>query len=152
MVYGISGIKESNDNWEEFKMSNIKEQIINPLEMISNILVANGYPENLRVGHITYDNNVNSDYDYQMIRDSSHDGTFLFTQRVINEALLPLVNRSTYCTNTITKEELKDVKGFNYTIGDIKLVTEYRKVNLPIGERMGITDTVYIPVKCEYVF
>jgi hypothetical protein len=133
-------------------MNNIKEEIINPLEMISNILVANGYPENLRVGHITYDKNVNSDYDYQMIRDSSHDGTFLFTQRVIDKALLPLINRSTYCTNTITEEELKNVKEFNYTIGDIKLVTEYGDVNLPIGKRSGVTNTVYIPVKCEYVF
>ncbi|RNB59446.1 hypothetical protein EDM57_04705 [Brevibacillus gelatini] len=129
-----------------------KQTVINPIEYISSILESNGYGKNLVLGHIKYDQAVNEDYDYQVIRSSSHDGTILFTMMLVDEALNPIINKTTYCTKTITEEELKKLVDIEYIIGDIKMETEIGVQDLPAGRYMGQTDTVYIPVRCRYIF
>jgi hypothetical protein len=122
---------------------------LNPVEQISNILSANGYGENLVCGHIKYDEKVNDSYDYQIIRTSSHDGTLMFTQRLIDQALLPVINKQTYGKNTINEDQLDNVIDINYTIGDIFLESEY---GVQVKNFTGMRDTVTLPIKVEYVF
>lgn len=126
-----------------------KEQLLNPIKEISSILASNGYGENLVVGHIKYDQNVNEDYQYQIIRESTHDGTLLFTQSLIFDGLVNLMNKQSYCKKTLNDDELSKVKDLNYTIGDIKLESEYG-VKTKFGS--GIRQIVSIPVKVEYIF
>lgn len=126
-----------------------KEVTLNPLEEIKSILRSNGYGDNLRLGHITYDQGVNEDYEYQIIRESTHDGTLFFTQNLIFESLLNLMNKQSYCKKTIQDEDLTKVKDMNYTIGDIKLESEFG-VKTKFGS--GVREVVTIPVKVEYVF
>lgn len=129
-----------------------KQTLINPINRISNILESNGYGSNLVLEHIKYDQTINDDYDYQIIRSSSHDGTLLFTISLMDKALLPLINKQTYCNNTITQEELKNTTDIEYIIGDIRVETEFGMRDLPAGRFSGQTDTVYIPVRCKYIF
>lgn len=129
-----------------------KQTLINPVEYISQALEKRGFGKNLVIGHIKYDQNVNENYDYQVIRSSSHDGTMLFTMMLIDQALDALIGKKTYCTNTITNEELKQLTDIEYFIGDIRIETEYGMQDLPAGRYSGQTDTVYIPVRCKYIF
>ncbi|MFC8685966.1 hypothetical protein [Brevibacillus porteri] len=129
-----------------------QQTMINPMNQISGILKSNGYDESVVLSHVKYDQSINEDYDYQIIRSSSHDGTLLFTMSLMDKALLPLLNKQTYCSNTITEEELKKISDIEYTIGDIRLETEFGMQDLPTGRYPGQTDTVYIPVRCKYIF
>ncbi|MGZ9868226.1 hypothetical protein ACU3L3_07365 [Priestia endophytica] len=124
-------------------------QILNPLELISNILEKSGYGKNVRVGHIEYDKNVNSEYQYHVIETTSHDGTMLFSQQAIDKALLRLVNKQT--AYKLTLPEDKEVKDVSYTVGDVKLESEFGEVDLPSGKHAGVKETIKIPVRCEYV-
>ena len=130
----------------------IKKILINPIEKISHILERNGYGRNLILGHIKYDQSVNENFDYEICRGAAHDGTLFLREDVIVSALDPLINKSTFGVNTITEDELKKVKDIKYIIGDIRLESEYGQKDLPAGKFPGVTDKVYIPVKCEYIF
>ncbi|MFO1442899.1 hypothetical protein KDN24_06675 [Bacillus sp. Bva_UNVM-123] len=126
-----------------------KTNRINPLGRISDILSSSGYGENLRLGHVTYNENVNSSYDYQIIRSLEHDGTLLFTQNLIDEVLFPIIKKQSYSKNTITEAQLKTVTDINYTIGDIILESEY---GVKVKHFNGMRDTATLPVRVEYVF
>ena len=123
--------------------------ILNPEKEISNILSYNGFGEGLVVDHIKYDNSINDNFQYQIIRGSTHDGTLLFTKQLIDKALIRLINKESYCKGTITEDELKDLKDVKYTIGDIKLDSE-QTTDYKYGD--GIKETVSIPVNVEYIF
>jgi hypothetical protein len=125
------------------------EVLLDPIKEISYILESNGYGKNLRVGHITYDNKINKDYQYQIIRESTHDGTAVFTQGLIFKALSNLINKQSYYKGNISEDQLSKVKDVNYMIGDIKLETEYG-VKAEFGA--AIRQVVSIPVKVEYEF
>lgn len=120
----------------------MKKELINPVERISAILEDNGYPGGLVLEHVTYDKSLNEDYDYQIIRSSTHDGTFLFTINLIDETLTPVINKATYCKkDDVNIDEVKDIR---YIIGDLMLKTEFDS-NKQI-------DTMYLPIRCEYVY
>lgn len=131
-------------------MSNVI--LLNPITQIDNLFKVDGYEGKLIFSHIKYDEKLNNDYDYQIIRQSSHDGTFLFTSQVVGDALNPLVRMESYCAKDLTEEEIKQVQSIEYTVGDVKLETEYRRVITGAGEIPGVTDTVSIPVRCKYTF
>ncbi|WP_079709808.1 hypothetical protein [Paraliobacillus ryukyuensis] len=126
-----------------------KIDIINPMEYISSILESSGYGSGLEVGHIEYDKSTNKEFHHQIIKESTHDGTILFTANLIGEALLPLINKHLYFKDSISEEELMSLKDVNYVIGDIELESEYG-VKASFGT--GVKDTISIPVKVEYIF
>lgn len=126
--------------------------LLNPITQIGNLFKVDGYEGKVALLHIKYDAKLDDDYDYQIIRQSSHDGTLLFTTLVIEEALNPLVRMESYCAKDLTEEEIKQVQSIEYTIGNIKLESEYRRVTTGAGEIPGVTDTVSIPVRCKYTF
>jgi hypothetical protein len=122
---------------------------IDPIKEISRLLEENGYKEGLKLSHIVYDESVNENYDYQVIRKSSHDGTLLFTKQLIDTALLALINKQTFCIRDYTEDYLNDnLKDLSYKIGHIRLESEFGTVNGYPGSH----ETVYIPVVCLYTF
>jgi hypothetical protein len=127
----------------------INETVLNPIEEISYNLQRNGYGEGLIVGHITHNKEVNEDYQYQIIRESTHDGTVIFTMELINDSLSRLIKKESYLKGSITDDELLKLKDVHYTIGDMKLETEYG-VKAKFGS--GVRQKVSIPVKVEYIF
>lgn len=129
-----------------------KTELLNPTEQIKRLFKVSGHEGELKLPHIEYDSSLDVDYDYQIIRESSHDGTMLFTLKVISEALEPLVKMESYCNKDLTEEEVHKVKKIEYTVGNIKLESEYKKVNTKVGEIPVVTNTVYIPVRCKYTY
>lgn len=125
------------------------ELLLDPTEYISNIIEDMGYGKGLGVSHIDYDNSINDDFQYHIRKEATHDGTVLFTNRLINESLLRLINKETYCKDTISSQELSKLKDIEYTIGDIKLETN-KGVKTKFGA--GIKQTVNIPVKVKYIY
>lgn len=146
------------DSKEELKMNSVIKvdkdtQLLNPIKQIPHLFKFDGYEgKDFRLGHIEYDESLDNDYDYQIIRSSSHDGTLIFTMQTIAEVLEPLVNRSTYCKKDLTEDQLKNVLEIDYTVGNIKIRKEYGKVTVPAGKISGLTETVSIPVRCKYTF
>jgi hypothetical protein len=126
--------------------------MLNPIEQIDRLFKVDGYEGKLALSHIKYNADLDDDYDYQIIRQSSHDSTLLFTMQVIGEALKPLVRMESYYAKDLTDEEIKQVQSIEYTVGNIKLESEYGKVKTRVGEIPGVTDTVSIPVRCKYTF
>lgn len=126
-----------------------KQIVINPIEQISDILAANGYGKNLRLGHIIYDKSINDSYDYQIIRSSKHDGTFIFKLNLIQEVLSPIINKQSYYKANISEEELNNLADIEYTIGDINIESEY---GVTVKHFTGMRDTVTLPVKVKYSF
>lgn len=114
--------------------------LLNPIEQIRELFEFDGHKlkDNLVLSHIKYDPKLDNDFDYQIIRQRSHDGTLLFTRKVISEALTPLVNMETYCKKDLIEEETKNVESIIYTIGNVKLESEYDNVNSSAGEIPGV--------------
>lgn len=124
-------------------MAGSKTYTLDPIDEIKRMLVQNGYPAG-ELTHITYDPEVNDDYDYRIIRSSAHDGTLIFTHQNVDSALLNLVNKKSYYTEI--PDELDDIADVRYEIGDITIKAEYRKVKWFEGQ----DETVSIPVKFYY--
>ena len=95
--------------------------------------------------HIAYDPNV--DYQYRVVRTSTHDGTLIFTQELFQRALFPLAYRQSHF-----KREAPPV-GFapEYTVGRIRRAAVYGLVNLPCGKYPGQRESVTIPVRVKWV-
>lgn len=126
--------------------------VLNPEEMINELFKFDGVEVKYRFGHIHYDKSLNEDFDYQIIRELSHDGTEVFTRLVIGEALKPLVDRTTYCKKDVSEDRLSSIKEIDYTIGDIRIEKTYGSIELSTGKIHGVTDKVSIPVRCRYQF
>lgn len=125
---------------------------LNPIEQIADLFVFKGHEDKrIVVSHIKYDENLD-DNSKKITLKGSHDGTLLFTYKIIGEALEPLVNKKLFFKEDIDEDELKKLKDIEYTIGDIEVKNEFGEVNLPAGKFHGQTDTVTIPVQCKYIF
>jgi len=131
----------------------ITETKLDPIELISNILVEN-VPEckdikgGVYLEHIKFDKDIVPQY--HIIDSSTHDGTFIFTDELINKSLLRLINQGTYFIPTAPKD-LTTIKGMTYTIGEITLKSEFGMKDLKCGRFPGQKDTISIPVSCEYI-
>lgn len=88
-------------------------------------------------------------YEYRIIRSCKHDGTLVFTDNLITEALSLLLNQQSYYKIT-APYDFSTVAGIDYEIGEMELKTRYGTVDLPIGRCMGQKDTITIPVRCNY--
>jgi hypothetical protein len=103
----------------------------------------------ISVEHIQFDKDVVPEY--HVIRNITHDGTMMFTQEVLDKALIPLINRTT-CCKTSEPEDISKVKWMGYIIGEVELKEEFGMKDLACGRYPGVTDTVTIPVRCVYKF
>ena len=130
-----------------------KRTLLNPIKLIPKLFKIDEHDAiDYTLGHIHYDESLDDDYDYRIIRQSTHDGTHLFTLMLIGEALEPLVKKGTYCRNDLTEDQAKSLVDIEYTIGNIELETVYGTMQKLDGEILGVTDIVTIPVRCHYVF
>jgi hypothetical protein len=100
--------------------------------------------------HITFDPTVTPEY--RIIRGSTHDGTFMFTDELYGRALGPLANRSSFYKGT--EPDWSKVESVRYTVGLARHATVYGKVMLPCSTTQpypGQRERLTIPVRCEYV-
>jgi hypothetical protein len=124
-------------------------EVLNPSECISNILEDMGYGKGLEVDHICYDESVNEDFQYIVGNESTHDGTLIFTNKLIKDTLIRLISKQLYYRDTMTDEEFVNLKDVEYIVGDMKLETQ-RGVRASFGT--GIKQLVRIPVRVNYVY
>lgn len=109
------------------------------MQVVGDILSSNGYGEGLAVEHIKYNADVNNNFDYQVIRESTHDGTLFFTQSLVQKAVLALINKTSYYKPALEDVDISDVKDVSYEVGDLDLKISHE------GHKQ--TDIVTIPVK-----
>lgn len=84
---------------------------------------------------------------FDIVRQSSHDGTRIFTIELLGTAIENLVNKTAYYKG----DDMDNVIDIKYEIGLISLATVFRIVNLPVGRFEGETQRVRIPVKCNLI-
>ena len=99
---------------------------INPLELIERY-----WPDASR-DHITYDPDMRKG-DYSIIRQSTHDGTLLFSLELLQNTLLPVVNMSSYIKGD-DPVEWDRVVAIRYVVGPLRLVTATGLVTLPASK------------------
>ena len=94
------------------------------------------------------------DRDYWRIEQSGGDGTLIFTIKILQKALLPLLNKTTYYNQT-PKADLDRAVDIKYKIGDMWHSTVSGMIYLKCSKGHkypGQKERVRIPVKCEYVY
>lgn len=126
--------------------SKFKKLRHNPVELIKRY-----WPE-ADMSHIEYNPDMKGcDRDYWRIESTGHDGTLAFTEQMLQKALIPLMNKSTYYNQT-PKEILDEVKDIRYIIGDMRHAVVFGEAELKCGGLYpGLKESVKIPVKCEYI-
>lgn len=129
--------------------SNFTKQFHNPVELIKQ-----WWPD-ADISHIEYDPTMKAcDRDYWRIEQSGGDGTLTFTIDMLQNALLPLINKTTYY-NLTPKEDLARATGIKYKIGKIRHATVFGMIYLRCSTEHkypGQRERVRIPVKCEYQY
>ena len=87
---------------------------LNPIDLIRYFWPA------AKVDHISFDPNLKGQY----FRGGqlAHDGTLLFTHQILQETLLPFVNKTTHHKSSVPNgvTEIRDIK---YTLGWLRLVS-----------------------------
>ncbi|WP_139154116.1 hypothetical protein [Enterobacter hormaechei] len=106
----------------------------------------------VELNHIAYDSSLRkADCHYQVIRQTSHDGTLLFTHELLASALAEIAKMHSYSKNLPPKHWDK-VIAIKYTLGPLWLTTVYGRVNLPAGSYPGEKQRVRMSVVCEYIY
>ena len=78
----------------------------------------------------------------------------MFTIEMLQKALLPLLNKTTFF-NGNEPEDWAKVKDIKYTIGKMRHATVFGMIYLKCSKNLkyaGQKERVRIPVKCEYVY
>lgn len=118
---------------------------LNPVEMAARL--GSELP-----GHIKFDPSLKMNHaQYKIIRQQSHDGTGVFTNQLLMDALLPLVNICSYYKPS-PPDPTRTVIAVKYTIGYLWLTTVFGQVDLSAGCYPGLLERVRIPVICEFVY
>jgi hypothetical protein len=107
--------------------------------------------ESLELEHLSYDSKINSNYDYQIIRSTTCDGSLYSLERLYSEIMELLINQESYCKGN-APEDLSTIKGCKYQIGDFNLETEHGDFGSKEKPWLQTEWTVSLPVKVEYVF
>ena len=113
----------------------------NPIDLIEK-----WWPE-ADISHIEYDPDMKKG-EYQIVRQSGGDGTMLFTIQMLQEALIPLVNMSSFYKPKAPKS-WGNIKGIKYRIGPIKHATVFGMIKLRCSKTHkypGQKERVRIPV------
>jgi len=84
---------------------------------------------------------------FDIVRQSSHDGTLIFTKEILGRAIENLINKTAY----YKKDNMEGVTDVQYEIGLISLATVFGVVDLPAGRYPGEKQRVRIPVKCTLI-
>lgn len=96
------------------------------------------------------------EYDYCVIKSSTHDGTMLFTMDLIVEVLEYICNGSTHNNKKIPKEmNINDANSVfsydvEYIIGDALLHKDFGMKNINGHTWAGETDIIAIPIKATF--
>lgn len=85
---------------------------------------------------------------YKIVRSQTHDGTMMFTQELLDEAMARLANRVSYYKPMGSPESSGDVR---YVVGWAKFATVFGMVDLKCGRYPGLRERITIPVRCVYV-
>lgn len=94
---------------------------------------------------ITFDPSLRKQY--RIIARHSHDGTLLFTIKLVQEQLWRMIAGVSYYKPMGEPEPDQEV---HYTIGHARVARVFGMVNLPAGRYPGIRESIVIPVRCEY--
>ena len=84
---------------------------------------------------------------FDIVRQSSHDGTLIFTKELLGRGIENLVNKTAYYKG----DDMNGVVDIEYEIGLISLATVFGIVDLPVGKYQGEKQRVRIPVKCKLI-
>ena len=84
---------------------------------------------------------------YDIIRQTTHDGTLFFEKELIGRTIENLANKSSFC-KIDNQEGVIDRK---YEVGYISIATVFGIVELPIGKCPGEKQRARLPVKCTVV-
>jgi len=84
---------------------------------------------------------------YDIIRQTTHDGTLIFEKKLIGKTIEDLANKSSFC-KIDNQEGVIDRK---YEVGYISIATVFGIVELPIGKYPGEKQRARLPVKCTVV-
>ena len=103
------------------------------------------YKEGTWIHHIKYDENINENYQYKIIREVTHDGTLFFKHQKMIEMFYELVNCSTmYKPYLELKEGIKSIK---YIIGDVVIKSEY---DIETNRSYPMMKNIFeLPIYCE---
>lgn len=118
-------------------MANWYRQRIDPMEYLKNV-------HGIVPPHITYDPKMRKG-DYNVIRQSAHDGTFAFTYELLDIALKPIVEKRAYYK--ARTDEYMAAKDVRYVLGPLRLSTVTGTVDLPCGRYPGERQRTRMPVK-----
>jgi len=88
-----------------------------------------------------------NDAQFDIIRQSSHDGTIMFTSELLCGSIENLINKQSFYKD----DNMKEVIDIEYEIGLISLSTVFGEVDLPAGRCFGQKQRVRIPVKCKLI-
>lgn len=121
-------------------MANISKQRLNPIELMNNWK----WP----TSHVSFDENLKGDY--QIIRGTSHDGTAIFEDELLQQTLINLASGTSFFKKD--EPDFTRLKEIRYTVGYLNLATVYGSVDLPAGNYPGEKQRARIAVKCEYVY
>lgn len=94
---------------------------------------------------ITYNPKLSkqNDAQYDIVRQSTHDGTLIFERELIGRVIENLANKTSYSK----KDEQEGVIDISYEVGNISIATVFGLVELPIGKYQGERQRARLPVK-----
>jgi hypothetical protein len=119
----------------------------NPIKLI------NQFWHTASTKHIIYEPSLKK-AEYNIIRESGGDGTYLFTFQMLQSVLIDIVNGTSFFKNT-EPDDWSKIKNIEYTIGDIRHVTVFGMIYLKISSTHkypGQRERARIPVKCKYIY
>lgn len=110
------------------------------------------YIPDTKIANIEYNEKINNNYQYKVIRSIVCDGTLSFFQDLILRIMDDLINQRTYFKLTLPKEKINKLQDINYTIGDFKLIDEFGDYGIKDKPWLHSRFTVELPIACNYVF
>ncbi len=119
-----------------------RKEYINPLEVCRIMKIT--LPDHITINPALKKGN---EAKFEMIRQTSHDGTSIFTCDLLEDVLLPILNKNVYYKG----DSLEGVTDIKYEIGLISLACVYGHINVPAGHIWGQRQRARMPVKCIYI-
>jgi len=100
--------------------------------------------------HITVNPKLNrrEEGQYDIVRQTTHDGTMLFTRELLGRTIENIINKASHYTANPPNKKVTDIK---YEVGLISLATVYGNVELPAGNYPGEKQRARMSVKCTLI-
>lgn len=109
------------------------------------------YNKDFEVSNIKYHQDINEKFQYKIIRETTHDGTLIFTEYKIVEIFYELVECKSIYKPLMDKVDLSNVICINYTIGDLKIKSE-KVSKVSENKRFpGVREIFELPIHCELI-